>query len=192
MKEKTVGKWVLFAFSAPLAILSWFLGALSMACLLAHKPRFEGAGILTLKWREWFATGADGKGKWKYSTTLGRTIWFQPDVRGTSASLDERLERHERVHVRQFEDSMVLSFIIGFVVAIGMWANVDAAAGFIWWLSIWTSGALWLVPNFLTAGLRYGWKHVYRDSEHERSAYAQTDKICSNCPSWWEHRDAKR
>jgi len=38
---------------------------------------------------------------------------------------------------------------------------------------------------------RYGVKNAYRDSEHERSAYAQTD-TWPDGSSWWERRDVAR
>ncbi len=182
--KPTAGRWVLFAFTLSWTLVTWLLGVLSIACYIAHKPRFEGAGVLTLELREWFATGEDGKGPWKYSTTLGRTIWWQPGKRDPGEELDERIERHERIHVRQVEDLMVLSFIVGLICGI---ATGDWLLAFLTWMS----GGLWQLPNFLTAMLRYGFRSVYRDSEHERSAYAQTDKW-PNGESWWEERDRAR
>lgn len=190
-------KWVLFAFTAPWSVITWAVGGLSMVVWLAHKPKFEGAGILTLEWREWFASGEDRKGWWKYSTTLGRVIWFQPGARDAGNSeaeqLDERLERHERVHIRQVEDRMLLSFIVGLIVGIGFWAHGHVGAGFAWWLLMWASGGLWQLPNFLTAMMRFGWKGVYRDTEHERSAYAQTHPVAFMADeSWWDMRERQR
>ena len=170
-------KWVLFAFTLPWTLLTWLLGALSLILFVAKKPRFEGAAILTLEFREWFARGRDGKGLWRYSTTLGRTIWWQPGSRDAKVELDERIERHERIHVRQIEDLMMLSFMVGAGAAIPMWVAGNTAGGFALWFCIWFSGGLWQLPNFLTAMMRFGPKNGYRDSEHERSAYSRTDLI---------------
>ena len=49
--------------------------------------------------------------------------------------------------------------------------------------------------NFISAVLRYGPKGIYRDAEHERSAYAQTDLLrflAGDAKSWEELRDAER
>jgi hypothetical protein len=51
-----------------------------------------------------------------------------------------------------------------------------------------------MVTNFVTAVLRFGWKGIYRDTEHERSAYGQTDFIRrgSEGKSWDMLRDEHR
>lgn len=187
-------KWVLFAFTIPWTIVTWVLGGLSMVLFLAHKPRLEGHAILTLEFREWFAKGKDRKGFWRYSTTLGRVIWFQPHHRDRAEEMDERLEKHERVHVRQVEDLMLLSFLVGLAVAVGQWSlGGRAGPGFAWWLAIWTSGGIWQLPNFITAMLRFGPKNAYRDAEHERSAYAQTHPVAyMQDESWWDMRERLR
>jgi hypothetical protein len=94
---------------------------------------------------------------------------------------------------------MLLSLILGFIM--GFYTG-----NFLFGFFLWTSGGLWQLPNFLTAMLRYGhllsWPTVgsfgdrlkafigslflqiaYRYSEHERSAYAQTD-IGADGLSW--------
>ena len=165
-----MGRWILFAFTAPWSVLAWALGALSMVLWMAHRPRFEGTLILTLEIRPWVTRW------WKYSTTVGRVIWFQPGHRDRTGHLDDRLERHERIHVRQIEDLMLLSFAVGLVVAL---------SGSPWLgLALWCSGGIWQLPNFVAAMLRFSWRHAYRDSEHERSAYAQTD-MWPDGESWW-------
>lgn len=183
------GQWVLWAFTFPWAITTYLLGLLSLVFFLTRRPRFEGAGILSLTWRDWIAK------RNRYSTTFGRTLFWNPRHREPAETmieeLDERIERHERVHIRQVEDKMMLSFIVGLVVAIGHWAHGNAGAGSAWWLGIWWSGGMWQLPNFLTAMLRYGWIGVYRDSEHERSASGQTDRWPDGS-SWWERRDERR
>lgn len=128
---------------------------------------------------------------WKYGTTLAYGIIYAPSAvaEGDTTEADTRYERHEDVHVRQGQDEVVLSFIVGLAAAIGFWALGHPAAGFGWWLGLWCSGVLWRLPNMLTAVLRGG--HAYRDAEHERSAYAQTDRW-SDGKSWIEHHVTKK
>lgn len=86
------------------------------------------------------------------------------------------------VHVRQVEDMMVLSLLVA--TAVLAWTGDP-------WLPliIWASGGLWQVTNFLTATMRHGTKDMayYRLSEHEKSAYAQTDEW-SKGTSWTTHK----
>jgi hypothetical protein len=193
---KTVLAWVRFAFTAPWALVGWLWCVL--ACLLQFadlkKLRFDGPGVLTSEWKPWFAK------VYRYSTTIGRAIIFYPGSK-------ERVRRHEQTHLDQVEDLMLLSFLVGLVVALttGNWL-----LGFL----LWFSGGAWQVPNFLMAMLRYGhhlkWpadgsffgklKQVlsdlfigiaYRDSEHERSAYAQTD-VGPDGLSWDDKREQLR
>ena len=75
-----------------------------------------------------------------------------------------KVETHEFVHIRQYEDLNLLGAVIGGIVAFWSWR-----LGLVLWCS---SGCLWLLPNFLTGWIRYG--DAYYGAEHERSAYAQT------------------
>jgi hypothetical protein len=148
-----------------------------MFCIGAAKDlRFEYPALLTAVWRDW------AKKIWKYSTTIARGLVFQPTLRRLRKDADlSRVERHERVHVRQSEDRTFLALLIGLLV----WAVTgDWQLG----LGLWLSGPLWQLPNFITA-LRHlrkkpenvSWyKHVvintmYRQSEHERHAYTETN-----------------
>lgn len=199
---KTVFSWVRFSFVAPWAVLCWVLVLLSCVLQLAsfRSLRMENTGILTTYWRPWFAK------RWPFSTTLGRGIVYHPSHRRTSLEDDERLEKHERIHVAQVEDLMFLSLILGIVVSI---KTDDVLFGFL----VWFSGGVWQVPNFVTAILRYGhtikspnaslfskiksvlsqvFGIAYRDAEHERSAYAQTDAFPDSDESWSDLRDKDR
>lgn len=224
---RSAGNWILFAFSIQHALLSWLLGLLLMAGF-AHRPRFEGAAIMTLQWRPWVAK------RYRYSLTFLRLIIWGPgfrelDPNDTTTELDENHERHERVHVRQFEDAAVQGFFLGLGLASVQWA-------FGWCVEAWQPAVLWeltwlLFPLMSAAGwgtalLRWGlapkqrarggadrswWARIfdvaYRDSEIERSAYAQTDrmmrKVFQKLPdgrddlveidsSWTEKRDEQR
>lgn len=198
MMTKTVLAWVRFAFTAPWSLVGWLWCVL--ACLFQFadlkKMRFEGAGVLTSEWKPWFAK------LYPFSTTLGRAIIFSPGVRENA-----RVRRHEQIHMDQVEDLMLLSFLVGLVVGLctGNWLLA---------FLLWFSGGAWQLPNFLMALLRYGhlvtWPKegfffgrlkkflsnlfmgvAYRDSEHERSAYAQTDTGPDGL-SWDDRREQIR
>ena len=154
-------RWVLFAFTAPWSLTVGYGWVLLMKLIgAAEKLRWEKTLVLTAQWRPWAAK------RWKYSTTLGRGIVYHGEWRSLPGLVYSRIQSHEHVHVRQIEDLMMLSFLVGLAVALytGQW-GLGAA---LWW-----SGGLWQVPDFITALLRGG--NAYRDSEHERAAYGQTD-----------------
>jgi len=162
--------YILFAFTLPWSItVGWGWVGLMILIGAAHKPRWEPTLMLTAQWRPWV------ENLWEYTTTLGRGIIYQAGARD-----DARIRAHEAVHVRQVEDMMLLSLFVG--LAVGYWSEDWPMALCIWW-----SGGLWQLPNFLTALLRRG--DAYLDSEHERSAYAQTD-LQAGGKSWLEKRDS--
>jgi hypothetical protein len=157
--------------------------------------------MVTAEWRPWFAK------VYKYSTTLGRGIVFYPGVRDATDALDERVERHERVHVWQMEDISFRFLLLGVLVT--AWTG-DWGLG----LLIWLTAPIWMITNFGMALLRFShnakwpeegkWykklfgfmRHLfidiaYRDSEHERSAYAQT-ALWPGGDSWWQYRERLR
>ncbi len=156
-------------FTAPWTLTVGWGWVLLMFCLGACRDlKWEPTGVLTAVWREWVVDF------WKYSTTIGRGIIYQPTRRAPPGEPMTRTQEHEHVHIRQNEDLHVLGFIIAAVI-FGFTRDWKAA------LVLWWSSGLWLVPNFLTTVLRGG--HIYRDTEHERSAYAQTDLDIHN-KSW--------
>jgi hypothetical protein len=164
--------WAL-TVSYPYVLLSILLG-------FAQGLKWQTGAVMIATWKPWF-----GK-KWKYSTTLGRGIVYHPmaDI-GPDEKIDSRIERHEHVHVRQIENYMLLSLIVGAVV-------FAFTGDWLLGLLLWWSGGMWQLPNFITAGLVHGWRHVYRDSEHERSAYAQTDMfkmLTGGKGSWIQWRE---
>jgi hypothetical protein len=156
-------RFLLYLTTAPYSLLVSYPWVLLM-CLIraAHNLRWEKTGVLTAEWRPWAAA------KWQYSTTLGRGIVYQDIVRNGPGEKYSRIQEHEHVHVRQVEDNMMLSLVVGLV----LWP----VTGSIWTgLIVWTSGGVWQLTNFITAMMRHGVDHAYRAAEHERSAYAQTD-----------------
>lgn len=131
--------------------------------------------MLTAEWRPWAAR------MWRYSTTLGRGIIYQPEHRARLGSPWTRIQHHEHLHVRQTEDLMLLGLILGTAVAV---LTQDWTLGAVLW---WSSG-MWQVPNFLTAWMRGG--HPYRDAEHEIAAYAATDEDAEGW-SWLKRHRAR-
>ena len=143
--------WWLFIFTLPSILLGWLLGGLSLALGFSKKPRYV-QGVLVTTWRDWWAD------RWHYSTTLGFWIGMHPNA-------GPKTEYHEIIHVQTYEDMNLLGAAIGGLVCIVSWPT-----GLIIWA---TSGAAWLLPNFLTGWIRFGTAH--RGSSHERYAYAATE-----------------
>jgi len=133
--------------------------------------KLSKTGVLMTVWRKDFS----------YSTTLGRGIVFSNKLDERKA---ERIAAHERVHIRQFEDYCLYGLLTSAVVAIfgGGWLS----------LLLWPFGMFLLLMNFVSAILRFGVKGLYRDSEHERSAYAQTDYFNSEFEMWEDSRNSER
>lgn len=168
--------WILFAFCMPWTITVSYPWVYLMKALgLADDLRWEEYGILTAEWT------LKAQKHWVYSTTLGRGIIYQPGLRAGVGIESTRVEKHEAVHVRQFEDNALLGFLIAAAVAI-------ATQNYVLAIVLWWSTGAWQLTNFLTAGLRWGWtqEHMYRDAEHERSAYAQTDITQHEDPASWQ------
>lgn len=129
-----------------------------LACLLglAHKPRIRGRAMPVAIWRPWWAK------IWRYSTTVGRGMCLHPRHDGFA-----RIWDHECVHVRQHEDLAAMG--AGALVWFGLHGD--------WWLGVqaWHLSQAGSLFGLLMAGLRQGWANAYRESEHERAAYEQTD-----------------
>lgn len=142
--------WALFVTSLPSIVLGHLFGGLLLMLGMAKAPRYRG-GVLRVTWRAWVAD------RWVYSTTVGHCMALHPR-RGSLT------EWHEGVHIFQYEDLCLLGAIIGGLCCIVSWR-----LGLILWA---TSGAPWLLPNFVSGWIRFG--DPYMGSEHERSAYAQT------------------
>lgn len=173
-------RWFLFAVSLPWTLLaSWPWVLLMMAIWAAHKPRFERWGALTAQWRPWAAK------RWKYSTTIGFGIVYQASARSNPGDPSTSVEEHERVHVRQVEDMMLCSLVVGAVVA-------AVTGNWLLGLLLWVSGGLWQLPAFLASAFRHGFnlEGLYRQNEHERSARAQTSRWCRD-GSWLERERTK-
>lgn len=170
-------RWLLLPVSLPTALASWLALILLMLLGFAHRPRWAPGLLLTAAWRPWVNT--------RFSVTLGRAVVYTPLAYDDTAAADNRTERHEAVHVRQAEDENLKALLLASLV----WAFTNH---WLLALGIWCSGGLWLFVHNLTAILRYGISGAYRDAEHERSAYAQTDLPRALGKSWEELRDTAR
>lgn len=167
-------RWILLLVSLPTALVSWLAACLLMLVGLARAPRVEPLLVLSVEWRS--AT-------MRWSVTLGRAVVYAQGTRDEDAEVDTRVERHEHVHVRQVEDYCAMALLVGTAVAVFASPLVG--------LLVWVSGGLWVFVHNLTAAMRWGFANGYRDAEHERSAYAQTDKL-HNGRSWLEIRDEQQ
>jgi len=161
---------IVFLFTLPLTLtLGWGWVVLLVLLGTAHKLKWNSTLVLTAQWRPWVEKFVHS------SATFGRGTIYQSIDRGNF-----RVRAHAAVHIRQVEDMMLLSLLVGLVL--GFWSDDWRVAFLVWW-----SGGLWQIPNHITAVLRGGDAHI--DAEHERSAYAQTD-IQGGGQSWLErHRE---
>ncbi len=173
-------------------MLGWLFPLAAMVCGLAHRPRIVGTALHAV-WRPWVSTTPraflaamrwplgqilpEGRTWWKYSQTAGAGLVFMPEA-------TDRTRQHEGVHVNQAQDYAIGAQIVGITFSIvteNAWPYLICAL--LYWV-------LYL-PNFLTAVLRGG--HLYRDAEHERSAYAQTDSRPRQIPdhSWLTEHESQ-
>jgi len=146
--------------------------------------------ILTNEFRQWVVKkrGESGWSWWKWTTTIGRGSLGQP-----GAFNDQRIIRHEAVHIRQGVDASAKGLVL---------ATIEVMTVGDWWLAwaLWGSSWAWQLINFVTALLRHyrerppfvGWAQhwlvnvMYYESEHERSSYGQTDPHPQGGCSWVE------
>jgi hypothetical protein len=162
--------YFLLPFTFQLVLQSAIVALLSLP--LWRRPSFR-EGILVVEWREWWDR------RWNYTTCISYVM----GISQWNTHTESTWFHETNVHVKQFEDLAVLSDIIalGVYFATGSWVTA---------LVIWfTGGPLWLLPNYLTAlrfrkaGKALKWSignTMYMMSEHERSAYAQTEQFIRN------------
>lgn len=158
----------------PSMLLGYLFVVAALLFFFAHRPRWDtDTTRLRAQWRPWFAK------RFKFSTTMGAIIYnpnhFEPP------ETFERLRQHELVHIRQFDDeSVALFFGLGLY---GLHVIIQS-----WWFTAPVLLFGLVLSNYvgrsLGAWLRGG--HIYRDAEHERSAYAQTDTHHTRGVSWLE------
>jgi hypothetical protein len=149
--------------------VGWLLPLLAVGCFFARDLRLLEDAVLAATWRPWFAA------RWKYSTAIAAGMCIHPE-HGAA------VEPHERVHTRQMEDLALAGLALAIVVSLASWSP--------WGLLLWPGALLLKTANFLGALLRGG--HAYRDAEHERSAYAQTDARPDGTTWLQEHESRPR
>lgn len=143
--------------------LGWLFPLLAVATFFGRDLRLIDDAVLTCTLRDWFTVTprswrAGNRPIFTYSVTLAAGMCLHPWS-------DARVLEHERVHVRQLEDLAISGIPLAIAVCLVGWT---------WWgLAFWPGAMLLEVGNYLGAVLRGG--DVYRDAEHERSAFAQTD-----------------
>lgn len=156
-------RYILFILTLPWTLTFGWGWVLLMRLIGAcEELEWEPTLVLTAEWKPWAFK------IWRYTTTVGHGIIYQPGWRsvGPVASWSE-VQNHEHVHVRQSEDLMLISFVVGAVVA-------AVTHNWILGIALWWSGGFWQLPAYLTGWMRGG--RIYRDAEHERAAYAQADR----------------
>jgi hypothetical protein len=143
----------------PSILQGYVIGLLALTLGVAKWPHFDGP-ILCTYWRPWV------EARWRYSTTIG--AWM-----GKAIWANETTIYHEKIHCQQYIDLNVLGAVLG--------ACLIPWIGWQGFLIVWgTSGAPWLLPNFVTAVIRHKRRGVswldaaYMLSMHERAAYAIT------------------
>lgn len=98
---------------------------------------------------------------------FGHCAWYLDGMTDNTEAIDTTIERHEHVHIEQFEVFAVTGFIIGIAAAICCSAPILFFG--IWFIT----SPLSVISGWFVAWLR--WVDVYRGSMHERSAYALDD-----------------
>lgn len=158
MKYPKATTWRMFPVQLPSIILGHLFVFLTLITGIGKQPHYQ-EGVICVYWRHWFDR------RWGYSTTVGHGM-------GKASWFSDKTWFHERIHVWQYEDICLLGLVLG--LALMPWI------GWIGALIVWsTSGALWLLPNFITGLIRFGgyvkpYDALYRYSGHERHAYAET------------------
>jgi len=163
--------WLVVLLCLPALVVGWLVVLLAMLCGLARfAPSLDAElpFVLTVPWRDWFAK------VWKYSTTISFGMGIHPRS-------GVRTQKHERVHVRQVIDRSLLAGVLALIaLPVDPWLS----------LGLWVSAPVWQLPNFLGVLVR-GDGHIYRDAQHERSAYAQTDEKDRGATSWLDDHTSR-
>jgi|SRR5210317_1991724 len=147
--------------------------------VLACSLRPDSLPVRPGRWPVGWYTHQDATGNrrpWG-GTTLGHAVFYGPNVQFNAEGWSNT-SVHEHVHVEQFEASVVstwLNFAVASLgVAFGMaldftgWWTVLFAAAPVWFFSF----PIWAAGGWISAALRG--EEMYRGSQHEESAYAQT------------------
>jgi hypothetical protein len=131
-----------------------------------------GGPVLTCSFRASSWPARTWYSKWG-GTTAGHAIIYNAGEQTPGGW--SHVQKHEHVHVEQFEGACVSGFILGllaFVPVISL-GHPEAAVGL--WLGIWWAGYMLMgIGNWIAAWLRG--EDPYRGSAHEESAYSQAEQ----------------
>lgn len=175
--------YVLFLFTLPWSLVGWAWILLLRLFGFVENLRWEGTAVLVGT----FTPRATAI--WRYSTTLARAIAYQPHHVLGPVGTWSQVQEHEHVHIRQVEDRMTWSLALGLVLLLIVGLH-DVSLGLWVFFIVWITGGFSQVANWLTAAMRGG--DAYRDSEHELSAYAQTDRWGPEGESWKDWNSGNR
>lgn len=133
-------------------------------------PKGEPGGpVLTCSFKKGSWPNRTWYAKWG-GTTVGHAIVYNHDQRYPGSWSE--VQRHEHVHVEQFEGVCASSFLVGLGVGVTVAALGHPGAGAIIGVVLWWAGYLIMgIGNYAAAWLRG--EDPYRGSSHEESAYAQ-------------------
>lgn len=165
--------WTMFVLTPQVTVLGYLYLAVCMLLFMAKDVSHVGGGVFLAQWRPWVSK------RWRFSTTLGNVVVMHPDH-------GHVVRQHELIHVRQFQDVAFMGWIAGLLLLFVNGGLLPEAA------VVWASAPVWKLAHYVTSMLRgngtlhsrsargvWGkfkrwWFGVYREAEHERSAYAQT------------------
>lgn len=144
-----------------LACAPWDAAVLCLLLLAWPAGRFRarrGPGALWLD----VGPGSLVQRRWRYSTTLGHLVILQPGLAGSY------VERHELVHVRQFEGAVCSVWCCA-----GLWLSLSQVLGTGWAaMAVLLLGPWWsYLGGSAAAFLRGG--RPYLDNHFERHARAE-------------------
>lgn len=181
--------WVLYFICLPWNLTIAWPAVLLIRLFWGKNLRWEtpplpehGGPVLTCElragsWpaRSWYVIYRDSDGHphtWG-GTTLGHAIFYGVDQLVTDRWT--ALQRHEHVHVEQYEACSLAAFIHGTLVGIVVAALGHWEAGLTLWMLLWWSAYLLKGTGGWVAAWLRG-EDPYRGSTHEESAYAQMGK----------------
>lgn len=184
---KNATHWILYVAALPWNLTVAWPAILLIRLFWGKELRWEtppeGAGgpVLTCELRAgswpaetWYVHHVvDGVKRTWGGTTLGHAIFYGVDIRRAGEWV--HIQKHEHVHVEQYEGHCVAAFVVSLIVWIVLAALGHFTAAFVTWICLWWSCS-YLVSfgaNWLTAFLRG--ENFYRGSSHEESAYSQAE-----------------
>ena len=169
-------RWALtFLWTFPADVISWF--AILLIRLVFGSKLFWIDGLwVELRWRS-LPDRIWGK-KWAGATMAHGGVFASG--RSGGKGIDTQIERHELVHVEQFEARMLAGFILGLAACIscllGGAVNTAPWAGLLIWMVAWPLG---YTASLVQAYLRG--EDPYKGSYLEEAAYALAPPVHPNC-----------